>query len=260
MTAKSIAARLDARPIQPWVPDDALAADFAAPILKAEAEATRALLTVLRTDSIDSAVARLGLVGLALGRWLSDTRIGQTVRDVGRRARDAADRVWSREVGRVRGRPVALSREPSAAELDKWTAENLRRVKSLRASAIAQVQRELLDAQRRGLSAEVLAARWERDGLPVEFGTMRGRATVIARDQLGKLAANIAEAQQRALGVTHYRWRGRLDSRERLHHVDREGDLYAWARPPGDGHPGHPVLCRCYAEPVLSAELLERGL
>ena len=42
-----------------------------------------------------------------------------------------------------------------------------------------------------------------------------------------------------------------VDERERAHHVDREGKEFNWDKPPDDGHPGQPILCRCYAEAVL---------
>lgn len=42
-----------------------------------------------------------------------------------------------------------------------------------------------------------------------------------------------------------------LDERERAHHVDREGKQFDWDNPPDDGHPGEPILCRCYAEAVF---------
>ena len=47
------------------------------------------------------------------------------------------------------------------------------------------------------------------------------------------------------------RWRTVGDSRVRTAHRAREGQIFAWDKPPSDGHPGQPINCRCYAEPII---------
>jgi hypothetical protein len=58
-------------------------------------------------------------------------------------------------------------------------------------------------------------------------------------------------AQQREMGVTHYRWRF-LSTRSGCRHADREGQEFAWELPPSGGHPGEVDGCACYAEAVLA--------
>lgn len=83
------------------------------------------------------------------------------------------------------------------------------------------------------------------------LGASRRRAELIARDQVGKLAADTARQRMERAGVTHYIWRSVADERTRPAHLARDGKTFEWSDPPSDGHPGEAPLCRCYAEPVL---------
>lgn len=77
------------------------------------------------------------------------------------------------------------------------------------------------------------------------------RAKLIARDQASKLNGAMNEYRQREAGVTHYTWRTVLDGRERPSHHDRNGKVFAWDKPPSDGHPGRAINCRCRASAIL---------
>ncbi len=90
------------------------------------------------------------------------------------------------------------------------------------------------------------------ESLADRFDMAEDDAMRIARDQIGKLSAQLNEDRQEAMGVTSYIWRGALDNRERDEHVEREGKEFSWDDPPEDGHPGEPIQCRCYAEPVFA--------
>lgn len=82
------------------------------------------------------------------------------------------------------------------------------------------------------------------------------RARLIARDQVGKLYGQLNVQRQRAMGVEHFIWRTSADRRVRPEHVTLEGRRFPTNEgAPGEGLPGEPVLCRCYAEPDFSAIL-----
>ena len=116
---------------------------------------------------------------------------------------------------------------------------------ALVAALVSQAMRE---------RAEVIAKRWRERGLPLKFGTIEGRAKVIARDQVGKLNGQLTQARQQALGITEYVWRTSRDQRVRDAHADRDGRRFRWSTAPADGHPGHPVQCRCVAEGVIDLD------
>lgn len=82
-------------------------------------------------------------------------------------------------------------------------------------------------------------------------GINRNRARLIARDQASKLNGAMNQFRQEQAGVTHYKWSTTIDGRERPEHHARNGRVFAWARPPSDGHPGRAINCRCRALAVL---------
>lgn len=137
--------------------------------------------------------------------------------------------------------------EPWLADaLKPWEAENIKLIRSIPQQALDRMHGKIVNAVREGKSLRDL-----RDILRKEYGITRRRAELIARDQVGKLNGQLTQIRQKEVGVTQYRWRGVLDSRERPEHVAREGRVYDWDNPPDDGHPGEPISCRCSAEPVL---------
>jgi uncharacterized protein with gpF-like domain len=91
------------------------------------------------------------------------------------------------------------------------------------------------------------------------------RAAFIARDQTASFTSNLNRARQTDLGISEYIWRNQDDERvvgnpsglfpegssKHRNHWEREGKTYRWDDPPADGNPGEPILCRCWAEPVI---------
>lgn len=137
--------------------------------------------------------------------------------------------------------------EPWLAEaLSQWEAENIKLIRSIPQQALDRMHGKIVSAVRSGTPTAKLAE-WIRN----EYGVARSRADLIARDQVGKLNGQLTEERQTRIGVRSYKWRGSLDERERDEHVAREGETFRWDDPPEDGHPGEPILCRCWAEPVL---------
>lgn len=83
-------------------------------------------------------------------------------------------------------------------------------------------------------------------------GIGRSRARLIARDQASKLNGAMNEFRQRQAGITHYKWRSMMDPpRARVHHMERNGKVFSWDRPPSGGHPGREINCRCRALAVI---------
>lgn len=92
----------------------------------------------------------------------------------------------------------------------------------------------------------------------------------LARDQASKVHTAVVQARQTEIGVDSYIWHTSRDERvvgtpgglyvkpTKLHgnHYMREGKIFRWDSPPPDGHPGWPIQCRCWAEPVLELDKL----
>jgi SPP1 gp7 family putative phage head morphogenesis protein len=195
-----------------------------------------------------------------LGRLLGDATISRVVTDTGERARAASERQWSEQVSRELGQSVALDTGPGRERLQAWIAENTARIQGLRNATLEMVKADLETAILSQVRPEELAAHWERVGLPTRNGTMRGRALVIARDQLGTLAMQLAREQHAALGIERYRWDARpeVSRKHRKVHRGRHGAEYRWDSPPPGGHAGEPIGCYCRAAAVVDRAALRQ--
>ena len=171
------------------------------------------------------------------------------------RAIDATGRAeWPRIVRSAYGVDVTRG-EPGLPDLmSAWETENLALIRSIPAAVVAQLRGEFARAVRNGESLRSLA-RIVRE----RTGAADARAQLIAADQTGKLNGQLQEHRQRSIGVTRYRWTSMGDERVRPDHVAKNGRIFEWAKPPPGGHPGQPIRCRCYPDPLLP-EMTEADL
>ena len=127
----------------------------------------------------------------------------------------------------------------------EWSMINAELIKDIGVDFQRKIAGLVSSAITNGTSMEVLKAQiLEIIDMPVK------RAELIAIDQTQKLNGQLMRERQERLGVKQYKWRGRLDARERPEHVAREGKVYSWDAPPYDGHPSVPIRCRCWAEMI----------
>lgn len=141
--------------------------------------------------------------------------------------------------------------EPVAAMIDSFIAENVSLIKSINQRLHDEVEGILQRGLREGKRANML-----REEIRERFGVSESRANLIARDQIGKLDAQLTKERQGELGITKFIWRTAQDNRVRPDHEDREGQTYSWDDPPDGELPGTAIQCRCVAIPVME-ELLE---
>lgn len=147
----------------------------------------------------------------------------------------------------------AFTGEPGLREqVAAFTKENVALIRSIPDKYFAQVQAVVLEGVAKGkLAPEIAKAIQERTGVA------ESRAALIARDQVGKFNGALNAARMKSLGVKRFRWRTMRDNRVRKDHQDLDGNVYAFDAPPAEGLPGHPVNCRCYAEPLVDEVLDE---
>lgn len=144
----------------------------------------------------------------------------------------------------LRGLATSMHLDPEVQVAFRWLLElmdDLHRqtVAKLRLAAVAS---EALPGGTATLTREAVAE---------VMAAQRRRAKLIAHDQAQKILAKINERQQVEGGITQYRWNHSFLPNPRRHHVERQGNIYSWSRPPRGGHPGTEVNCRCTAEPVV---------
>ncbi|MBO9332895.1 phage head morphogenesis protein [Achromobacter xylosoxidans] len=208
-------------------------------------------------NAVPPMTAVLNAYAETLTEWARATAL-QMVTDVNRRDRDAF-------MARARDLSAGLRQELRNAEtgrvMRQLMAEQVDLIKSIPIEAAKRVHvltsEALLDSTR----AAEIAKEIMRSGEVAE-----SRALLIARTEVARTAAKLAEARAQAVGSTHYIWRTSGDSDVRAGHRHMNGKVFAWADPPmvNEGtdkrpvwmrhHPGEIWNCRCYAEPILAKE------
>ena len=182
---------------------------------------------------------------------LGRKRIEETARRFGERVSGFQREQLDKQARASLGIPLRMVEAPVVARLEGFAAENAALIKDVSQRYFDRIRGDVMEAFERGTHPSELAEMLEeRDGM-AERDVRR-----IARDQIGKLNGQFNEERQTQLGVTSYIWRTANDKRVRDEHRTREGRTYKWASPPAEGHPGEPVQCRCYAEPVFD-DILE---
>jgi len=183
-------------------------------------------------------------------QWRLITKAGTGV-DIGPAASMSGGNTTMSPPGVIRARfgvgvDVYRSEPWLAQAQSNWIASNTALIKSIPIQYMGQVEQIIRSGVLAGESPKSLAEKIQKAG-----GVTERRATIIARDQIGKANAELTKNRQTDLGITDYTWRTSHDERVRPLHRERDGREFAWDKPPSDGHPGMPVLCRCSASPIF---------
>jgi SPP1 gp7 family putative phage head morphogenesis protein len=172
----------------------------------------------------------------------------------GRYADAVNRREWKRVIREAYGVDVTRG-EPRLPELfSAWENQNLALIKSLPEGVVDQLRGRMTDALVRGTSLRDL-----RRIIIERTDASVSRATLIARDQIGKLNGQLAQYRQSNAGVKEYVWRTMADERVRPTHRSFNGKTYSWKRGSPEGHPGEPIQCRCVADPIFPELTLDDG-
>lgn len=188
--------------------------------------------------------------------------------DIARRMRAIANKTrlltvkeWKKAIGKALGIDIFEDYylgEFFRRELDAWITQNTDLIKSIPHDALGEMKQVIYEGYVAGRSVTDIS----RD-IQKRYQVNRSKARLLARDQMGKLSADITEAQQRDAGVRKYTWRTSKDSRVRKDHRRLEGKTFSWDDPPvvdtrtgRRGHPGQDYQCRCIAVAVLERDNL----
>lgn len=194
---------------------------------------------------------RDAVVGLVIPSSMA-RRIAQSV--IG-----ANDRAMGQAIQRAVGVSVALPPSDMDEQISAWVEENVSYITKMQTDYLTSVQGVVSKGFQSGLSyTEISKQISERTGIT------KRRATLIARDQVGSLNAQVTRQRNEELGVESYIWRTVGDERVRglkggrypnanPSHAARDGKEYTWKDGAGarDKHPGDGILCRCYATSVI---------
>lgn len=198
----------------------------------------------------------MGWADVATHQVISEQTLSPVLDELGR----TIDKGAARELRRVIPIDIRAGRPEIVPALNAWRDRNVALIESgvfgpldgvrLR-PLLPEVSRLVEESHRRGLRVEVLAGELEK-----QFGLSKSRSELIARDQTLKLNGQIRQYQQRAAGVTRYRWIAMMDDRTRDQHRELNNTVHSWDAPPEVApgrfeHPGGDYQCRCISEPIL---------
>lgn len=127
-----------------------------------------------------------------------------------------------------------------------WTAQNAQLIKSIPEQYLSRVETIVRQGVVSGVSGKELAKQ-----ISDASGVTLRRANIIARDQTSKANAQLSEYRMKDLGINRYIWTTSHDERVRPSHRALDGKEFSFDKPPSEGNPGQPVLCRCWARPVF---------
>lgn len=148
--------------------------------------------------------------------------------------------------------------------LKNFAEQNAKLIQSLPTEVLKDVE----GIARRGLTGGLTVNDMEKE-IRARFKTTKARARLIARDQVGKLNAQLTEKRQTQLGIEEYIWNSMDDERVRPSHSVLDGLICRWDDPTvyrrkGEtqwrkrgtiggyiGHPGTDYQCRCFGEPIM---------
>lgn len=146
------------------------------------------------------------------------------------------------------GADAILSDRKLPTLLDHFVSENVSLIKSIPSGVADKIEQATTRAVASGTRHEELAIELNKI-----FSFGEDRALLIARDQVGKAYGQINASRQADLGITQFRWMTSEDERVRPEHEAIDGQTFNYPEgAPGEGLPGEPVLCRCWAEPVMA--------
>lgn len=148
--------------------------------------------------------------------------------------------------------------------LTQWTTNNVGLIKSIPETTLTNMQNIVLEGWQNGTTNTRIGKKVQE-----AYGISRRRAHFIARDQVSKLNANLAQAQQQDAGVQEYIWSDSSDVRVRKSHAKMQGKRCRWDDPTVywnptlkawvprtdemvHKHPGEDYQCRCVALPIFN--------
>lgn len=164
-------------------------------------------------------------------------------------------KTFQRQFKAVFGIQIPLVEPYLESTVNSFVKQNVSLIQSIPDTYFDRVENTVLREVQAGTLTDEIA-----DDIQEAYGVSESKATLIARDQTGKLNGNLNQMRQTEVGVTRYEWSTSKDERVRPSHEEKEGNIYDWSDPPADtGHPGEDFQCRCSAIPVFDEEIEEEA-
>jgi len=197
-------------------------------------------------ESWDELLAQIMIVARGSFEQITGQRPVQTAEQMANEVDPAQKKVIVRQLKQLLGVDIFLDDSNLAAVINPFIATNVKYIKTIPRDYFDDVEQTVLRGFRSGKRADEVA-----DELVQRTGVSRSKARVIARDQMNKLWGDLTRHRQTQAGLNEYRWRTAGDERVRTSHKRLNNKVFSWNKPPAVGHPGEPIQCRCWAEPLI---------
>ena len=230
----------------------------------------------VRTDSkwnMDDGIGEiLSEVEEIIGKDIDIRTLIRKVGRAGKVAQKTSLRDWSSLVDDAIGGGIS---EPFYMEsmedlMNKWVADSVSYIGSLPETALAKVHEIIVWGYTTNQPRINVYRRLQK-----VVGMTKSHARLIATDQMGTLNYHMTRYEHESLGITHYKWTARHDTRVRPCHKENNNKIFAWNNPPADWyvtksrgivytgnyfHPGQAINCRCTAKPVINEEKAQAAI
>lgn len=197
----------------------------------------------IKTDDYAESLERLILaLTLSFDSIPSDTTVLAGV--VAQQTNNWNDKEWTKQLNAAFGVDI-FQREPWLnPTINSFVKENVSLITKMDSTLLSSVEETIQRGFTAGNSLTTIIKDIEK-----RVDVTRSHASLISRDQVGKLNGNLTRLRQTNLGVNSYVWRDADDVRVRPTHKAHDGKKFNWDNPPSNtGHPGNDYQCRCYAE------------
>lgn len=214
-------------------------------------EHERRIAGEMRADALSDIAGEFDVVRLGMDGTMVSNSLRSAIREFGDRTQKYQGSQLQKQIKTALG--VELPSNANFNErLNNFTTENIALIKSVPNKYLEQVQQAVMSGATSG-------QRWEE--IEVKLGaiddSLKARAGLIARDQIGKFYGSVQQARQKDLGITSYIWETAGDERVREEHQRLDGKTFEWSDPPDEGHPGQAINCRCTATPNFEQAMAE---
>lgn len=218
-----------------------------------------------RADGINDLMATIqsvfSVMGEDLEKRLDEFDIYSKLKELSELTTKLSIRQWKRVVRQTLGLDIFddyYSGQFYQEMLDYWVSQNVALIKTIPQSTLGKMREIVYEGYRNGRTTTAILKEIQHT-----YSVNKKHARLIARDQIGKLNADLAERQQTDAGVEEYKWSDSRDSRVRPRHKHLNGKTFRWDNPPvvdtktgRRAHPGQDYECRCVALPVFNISTL----
>jgi len=202
---------------------------------------------------VDDLEAMFNQMRIVYGERVDDPRITNVVGETGNAVNTTNAGAFTSKISAVTGVNVIANVPGVRDAVNLWTRQNVTLIKTLGEEHFKDIERIVIDGVEQGKGLRTITKEIQK-----KTKASRNRAKLIARDQVGKLTANITARRSSELGVKRFRWVTSLDDRVRASHRALHGKVYSYEKGASvDGEtgvlPGEPINCRCALVPIISS-------